>query len=58
MSIGLGLGPWEPFRSAEILDLLSFTYDSKTGRIVKERVEKVPVIEGAPFSVVTQVHVT
>jgi hypothetical protein len=30
MSNGLGLRPWEPFRSAKVLDLRSFTYDSKT----------------------------
>jgi hypothetical protein len=30
-SSGLGLVPWEPFRSTEILDICSFTYDSKTG---------------------------
>jgi hypothetical protein len=29
-SSGLGLGPWEPFRSTKILDLRSFTYDRKT----------------------------
>jgi hypothetical protein len=56
-SSGLGLGPWEPFRPTEVLDLRSFTYDSKTGRIVQERVKKVPVTEGAPISVVTQVPV-
>jgi hypothetical protein len=33
---GLGLGLWEPFQPAEVLDLRSFTYDSKTGRIVQE----------------------
>jgi hypothetical protein len=57
MNNGLGLGPWEPFRSTEILDLCSFTYDSKTRRIVQERVKKVPTTEGAPLSVVTQVPV-
>jgi hypothetical protein len=31
MSSGLGIGPWEPFWSAKILDLRSFTYDRKTG---------------------------
>jgi hypothetical protein len=37
------------------LGLRSFTYDSKTGRILKERVKKVPMTKGAPLSVVTQV---
>jgi hypothetical protein len=46
-SSGLGLRPWEPFRSAKILDLRSFTYDSKTNRIMQERVKKVPAAEGA-----------
>jgi hypothetical protein len=57
MSSGLGLRPWDPFRSVKVLDLRSFTYDSKTSRIVQERVKKVPVTEGAPISVVTQVPV-
>jgi hypothetical protein len=54
----LGLGPWEPFRSTEIVDIHSFTYDRKTGQIVQERVKKVPAAEGAPLSVVTQVPIT
>jgi hypothetical protein len=41
-----------------VLDLRSFTYDSKTGRIVQEWVKKVSVTEGAPISVVTHVPVT
>jgi hypothetical protein len=57
MSSGSGLGPWEPFRLAEVLDLRSFTYDSKYDRIVQERVKKVSTIEGSPLSVVTQVPV-
>jgi hypothetical protein len=54
----LGHGPWEPFRSSEIVDIHNFTYDRKTGRIIQERVKKIPAIEGAPLSVVTQVPVT
>jgi hypothetical protein len=42
MSSGLGLRPWEPFLSVEVLDLRSFTYHSKTHRIVQGRVKKVP----------------
>jgi small-conductance mechanosensitive channel len=53
----LGLGPWEPFRSTEILDIHSFTYDRKTGWIIQERVKKFQH-KGAPLSVVTQVPVT
>jgi hypothetical protein len=54
---GLGLRPQDPFRPIEVLDMRSFTYDSKTGRIMEERVKKVPVIEGVPISVVTQVPI-
>jgi hypothetical protein len=55
---GLCLRPWDPFRPLEVLDLISFTYDSKIGRLVQERVKKVPVTKGAPISVVTQVLIT
>jgi hypothetical protein len=37
---GLGLGLWEPFQPAEVLDLRSFTYDSKTGRIVQDELRR------------------
>jgi hypothetical protein len=47
----------EPFRPAEVLDFRTFTCDSKTNRIVQERVKKMLVIEGAPILVVTQVLV-
>jgi hypothetical protein len=31
---GLGMGLWTPFQPSEVIYLRSFTYDSKTGRIV------------------------
>jgi hypothetical protein len=40
-----------------MLDLKSFMYDSKIGRIVQEQVKKMPVLEGDHISVVTQVLV-
>jgi len=54
----MGLRPWEPFRSTEIVDICSFTYDRKMGWIVQERVKKIPASKGAHLSVVTQVLVT
>jgi len=53
MIIGLGRGPLEHFRPAEVLDIKSFTYNSKNDRIVQERFKKVLVKEGDPISVVT-----
>jgi hypothetical protein len=52
------MGLWTPFQPSEVLDLRSFTYDNKTGRIVQEQVRKVPTTEGMPISVVTHVPVT
>jgi hypothetical protein len=43
---GLGLGLWTPFQPSEVLDLRSFTYDSKTDRIMQEQLKKVPTTEG------------
>jgi hypothetical protein len=40
-----------------VLDLRSFTYDSKTSRIMQERVKNMSVMEGDPISVITQVPV-
>jgi hypothetical protein len=37
------------------LNLRSFTYDSKIGKIVQEKVKKVHVTKGTPISVVTHV---
>lgn len=54
---GLGMGLWTPFQPSEMLDLRSFTYDSRTGRIMQEQVKKVPTTEGMPLSVVTHVPV-
>jgi len=50
--IGLGLGLWEPFQPTEVIDLRIFTYESKTSRIMKERVKNVTVMEGDPIAVV------
>jgi hypothetical protein len=38
--------------------LRSFTYDIKTGKIVQEKVRKVPTTQGIPISVLAQVPVT
>jgi hypothetical protein len=56
-SSGLGLRPWDPFLSVKVSDLRSFTYDSKTSRILQERLKKVPTTKGSPISMVTQVPV-
>jgi hypothetical protein len=50
---GLGLGLWELFQPIQVLDLRSFTYDNKNGRIVQERVKKMLMMEVDPISVVT-----
>ena len=41
-----------------MLDIRSFMYDIKTGRIVQERVKNMPVMEGDLISVVTHVSIT
>jgi hypothetical protein len=38
--------------------LRSFTYDNKTGKIVQEKIKKVPTTQGMPISVLTQVPIT
>jgi hypothetical protein len=54
----LGLGLWEPFQPTEVLDLRSFMYDNKNGRIMQEKFKNIPVMEGVTLLVFTQVPVT
>jgi hypothetical protein len=53
-----GLGLWAPFQPSEVLNLRSFTYDNKTGKIMQEQVKKVPTTQGMPILVLTQVPIT
>jgi hypothetical protein len=54
---GLGLGIWAPFQPSEVPNLRSFTYDNKSGKIVQEKVKKVPTTQGMSISVLTQVPI-
>jgi hypothetical protein len=55
---GLGIGLWNPFQPSKVLHLRSLTYDSKTSRIMQERVKKELVTKGAPILVFTHVPIT
>jgi hypothetical protein len=52
------MGLWTPFQPSEVLNLRSFTYDSKTDKIMQEQLKKVPTTEGIPILVVTHVPIT
>lgn len=49
----LGLGIWAPFQPSEVLNLRSFTYDSKSDKIMQEKVKMVPKTQGISISVLT-----
>jgi hypothetical protein len=55
---GLGLGIWAPFQPSEVLNLRSFTYDNRCGKIVQEKLNKVLIAQGMSITFLTQVFIT
>jgi hypothetical protein len=51
--IGQGLGLWAPFQQSEVINMKSFMYDSKSGKIVQEEIKKVTTTQGMLISVLT-----